>query len=50
MKFIICCRKYNLKLSYYDDFRNEIISEENLVQSYLNIYKLLKACNIEKYS
>ena len=47
MKLIICCGKYSPKLCYYEDFRNEIISEENLVQIHLNIYKLLKACNIE---
>ena len=47
VKFIVCCGKYSPKLTYYDDFRNEILSEENLVQNYLNIYKLLKANNIE---
>ena len=50
IKFMICCGKNNPKISYYDDFRNEIISEENMVQYHLDIYKLLKACNIEKKS
>jgi len=50
MKFVICCGKNNPKIQYYDDFRNEIISEENILQYHLDIYKLLKACNIERNS
>ena len=50
MKFIICCGKDSPKIQYYDDFRNEIISEENILQYHLDIYKLLKACNIERNS
>ena len=33
---------------YYDDLRNNIISEENLLQYYIDIYQLLKVCNIDK--
>jgi hypothetical protein len=50
MKFIICCGRNNPKIKYYEDFRNEIISEENILQYHLDIYKLLKACNIERSS
>ena len=50
MKFVICCGKDSPKIQYYDDFRNEIISEENILQYHLDIYKLLKACNIERNS
>ena len=50
MKFIICCGRNSPKLQYYEDFRNEIISEENILQFHLDIYKLLKACNIERNS
>ena len=50
MKFIICCGRNNSKIQYYDDFRKQIISEENILQYHLDIYKLLKACNIEKNS
>ena len=50
IKYIICCGKNNPKISYYEEFRNEIISEENMVQYHLDIYKLLKACNIENKS
>ena len=48
IKFIICCGKNSPKIEYYDDFRKQIISEENILQYHLDIYKLLKACNIEK--
>ena len=48
LKFMICCGKNNPKISYYEEFRNEIISEEHMVQYHLDIYKLLKVCNIEK--
>ena len=50
MKFLICCGRNSPKIQYYDDFRNEIISEENILQYHLDIYKLLKACNIERNS
>ena len=50
MKFIICCGRNSPKIQYYDDFRNEIISEENILQYHLDIYKLLKACNFERNS
>ena len=50
MKFIICCRRNSPKMQYYEDFRNQIISEENILQYHLDIYRLLKACNIERIS
>ena len=50
LKFIICCGRNNPKMQYYEDFRKQIISEENILQYHLDIYKLLKACNIEKNS
>ena len=50
MRFNICCGKNSPKIQYYSDFRNEIISEENILQYYLDIYQLLKACNIERNS
>ena len=48
IKFIICCGKNNPKIQYYDDFRKQIISEENILQYHLDIYKLLKTCCIER--
>ena len=50
MKFFICCGRNSPKIQYYEEFRNEIISEENILQYHLDIYKLLKACNIERIS
>jgi hypothetical protein len=50
IKYMICCGKNNPKISYYEDFRNQVISEENMVQYHLDIYKLLKTCNIENKS
>ena len=46
--YLICCGKNDKKMAYYEDFRAKIISEENIIQNYLDIYKLLKACNIKK--
>ena len=48
IKYIIFCKKNNPKMLYYEDFRNEIISEENLLQNYIDIYHLLKICNVDK--
>ena len=39
---ISCCCKVNKKLDYYDNFRRNIISEENIFLNYFNISKLLK--------
>ena len=40
--YSITCGKVNKKLNYYDDFRKNIISEENIFLNYFNILKLLK--------
>ena len=48
IKYILCCKKNNIKMLYYEDLRNNIISEENLLQYYIDIYQLLKVCNIDK--
>jgi hypothetical protein len=39
LRYLICC-KDDKKIRYYEDFRAKIISEENIIQSYLDIYKL----------
>ena len=46
--YLICCGRTDKKITYYEDFRAKMISEENIIQNYLDIYKLLKACNIKK--
>ena len=46
--YIICCGRNNKKIAYYEEFRAKLISEENIIQNYLDIYKLLKVSNIKK--
>ena len=46
--YLICCGRTDKRVTYYEDFRAKLISEENIVQNYLDIYKLLKACNLKK--
>ena len=46
--YLICCGKNDKKMSYYEDFRAKLISEENIIQNYMDIYKLLKVCNLER--
>ena len=48
--FMICCGSNDKKISYYENVRTSLISEENIIQSYLDIYQLLKVNNIEKKS
>jgi hypothetical protein len=45
--FVICCKNKNPKMSYYESFRTQVISEENLIQNHFNIFKLLNLCKIE---
>ena len=46
--YLICCGRTDKRLTYYENFRSKLISEENIIQNYMDIYKLLKACNIPK--
>ena len=46
--YLICCGTNDKKISYYEDFRSKLISEENIIQNYLDIYKLLKKNNLQK--
>ena len=41
LRYLIFCRKNNNGISYYENFRAKLISEENIIQSYLDVYKLL---------
>jgi len=45
--FVICFKLKNPKMSYYESFRTQVISEENLIQNHFNIFKLLNLCKIE---
>ena len=44
--YILCC-KNDPKIKYYEIFRTQIISEENLIQNHFNIYKLLQVCDLK---
>ena len=46
--FVICCHRNNPGMKYYEDFRGDMISEENLIQCQLDIYKLLKIVEGDK--
>lgn len=46
--YLICCHKNDNRMKYFEDFRAKMISEENIIINYFDIYKLLKACNIKK--
>ena len=43
--YIMFCKRNNSKIKYYEELRRLIISEECMIQNYLNIYKLLEAHN-----
>ena len=44
----ICCGKNDKMIKYYENIREKLISEENIIQNYLDIYELLKLNNIPK--
>ena len=46
--YLICCGTNDKKIAYYEDFRAKLISEENIIQNYLDVYRLLKANNLQK--
>ena len=48
--FLICLKTGNPTILYLEKFRTQIISEENIIQNHLDIYKLLKFCNIERHN
>ena len=40
--YLIQCKKIHSQIKYYEDFRKIIISEESMIQNYLNINKLFE--------
>lgn len=48
--YLICLKTRYPNISYLEKFRTQIISEENIIQNHLDIYKLLKFCNIESHN
>ena len=39
LRNLICCGRTNKKIEYYKEFRARLISEENIIQNYIDIYK-----------
>ena len=46
--YILLFKSKNSKIKYYESFRAQILSEENLMQNNFDIYKLLEYCNLKK--
>ena len=46
--YLIRCRSNDQTISYFENIRSSLISEENIIQNYLDIYKLLKLNGIPK--
>ena len=46
--YLICCGSNDSKINYIENIRNSLISEENIIQNYLDIYKLLKINGVQK--
>ena len=44
--YLLNLKKNNNRILYYETFRAQLISEENIIQTYLDVYKLLKYCNL----
>ena len=44
----ICCGRNNPMISYYEDYRTKLISEESLIHGQLDIFKLIKICKLEE--
>jgi len=46
--YLICCKSNNNIIKFWEDIRYSLISEENIIQNYLDIYTLLKINDMEK--
>jgi len=48
IKYMILCGKNNPKISFYENLRTKLISEENIIQNYIDIYNLLEVNKVKK--
>ena len=48
IKYIVLCGKNNPYISYYEEFRSKLISEENIIQKYIDVYRLLEVNKLKK--
>ena len=46
--YILLFKNKNSKIKFFENFRAQVLSEENFVQNNLDIYKLLEQCKIER--
>ena len=46
--YMLLFKSKNYKIKFYENFRTQILSEENFLQNNLDIYKLLEYCNIKR--
>ena len=47
--YIICLKRNSQRIKFFEDVRAQLISEENILQNYSDIYKLLKICKIKNH-
>ena len=38
--YLICCKKKKPNISYIEEYREKIISEETIIKSYLDLYQI----------
>ena len=48
--YLVLFKNKNSKIKFYENFRAQVLSEENFLQNNLDIYKLLDYCNIKRTS
>ena len=46
---MICCGTSNKNIAYYEDFRKRILSEENLIISHSNLYKIINFSGLDNH-
>jgi len=46
--YLFTCGKSSPDISYFVNLREQIISEENMVQSYFDVYNLLKINKVDR--
>jgi len=45
--YMICCGTSNKNITYYENFRQRILSEENIIVSHYNLYKLISLLSLD---
>ena len=44
--YMICCKKNNDKILYYENLRKELLSEENIIKNHFDLKRILKYNNM----